>query len=605
MPAVVALAIRSLIQITVTLGLVTLAEKYVFPLVNRGIAAIMEVFGVSEEDAKDIMSNEIILFAESVAVGGALLKTKLPTKIAERLGFTSKGFGKRILSGKAANVRTNPISKTIIIPGQLPVPTAAEAAVITSKAISVLKGAAAAFNFLMKPLKTTFIGFLVFNNLVDFGNWNNGAYQKTFQKIFAAVTFGLLVPDADYRTTKTTSPAVFDKVFNTYKIEGVHSINDPFKGGEFLFTRDNLIDLLDKIGAELLRTTQKASTKDVLLASQLFMVFPFGEMPGPGLIPAAKAATIPQIKVFTGILTQGKLGEREPFVGRETDLIDSIDELQSAAANNLTQLIAALPGRIIYEIKIVSSITTKDGFIKRGQSQTIQSGSRKDGTPLFKTVINKFAVVDVFVFTERNVRTKIQRIVLGPVDSIRFQPKPNELQIAEQTIKANLTTSDTSEINKIISENPVTVEIAPQLPDPTLPAEPALPVSPVASGATGPVVGVQKAAGETFTDWIIRTGFNPVVITKDFQPGYDPNTDQNFTANIFNPPGQEAPVSTNPNKCFAKTIAEFFDAEKKKYPSVEERSINYESYGLGPKDWYTGTGDQNVKLLTEFKKRSG
>ncbi len=649
MPAVVALAIRSLIQIAVTFGLMTLAEKYVLPLINRSIAAIMEVFGVPEEDAKDIMSNEILIFAETIGIGALVLRTKIPTKISEYLGFTSKGWGKRPLSGKAATVKSGTTASGIIVPGGVIVPTAIESSAIILKAKNILPGFAAASNVLAKTLGLTFLGFIAFNNLVDFGNWNSGAYQKTFQKIFAKITGGLLVPDEDYRKTKTVSPDVFDKVYNTYKLEGVIGINDPYKKQSLVFSRDNLIDLLDIVGADLLRTTQRASTKDVLLASQLFMVFSESQEAPKVKIAVSRAAALPKTKVFTGIVSQGKLGETAPFTAREDDLIDSIDDLQNAAANNLSNFIMALPGKIVYEIKIVSSVTTKDGFIQRGTSQQIISGYTAAGAAKYKTIVNKFAVVDIFVFTERNIRTKIQRIVLGPVDSVSFQPKTDELQMAEQNIKTNLTTSDISEIQIIKSDQYIEIKPTETAAEKTITEDEFNKIFGIAAsyhffadvdkklysglGALLFETDYREAARDLSQkrDIIKAKGLNPQLVEpykkreNDFfalnvlastykgWPGEEIKTQPKepiLTAYQFARPQETLPSaaippSNNPNKCLASNIAEYFDPNRSKYPNVKERSIIYEAFDLGPANWYTGTAEQNIKLLAELKNRSG
>jgi len=648
MPAVVALAIRALIQITVTLGLITLAEKYVLPLINRAIAAIMEVFDVSEKDAKDIMSNEILLFAEQVGIGILLLRAKIPTSIAEKLGFTSKGWKLRPLTGKAATVRSGTTASGIIVPGGTIIPTIAETSGILLKAKSVLPGFATAFNVLAKTLGLTFLGFIAFNNLVDFGNWNSGAYQKTFQRIFAKITGGLLVPDEDYRKTKTVSPAVFDKVYNTYKLEGVIGINDPYKRQSLVFSRDNLIDLLDIVGADLLRTTQRASTKSVLLASQLFMIFAESKEAPTAIAVKTAAAATPKIKVFTGVLTQGKLGEVDPFIARETDLIDSMEELQTAAQNNLANFIMALPGRIIYEIKIVSSITTKDGFIQRGTRQQIISGYTTAGAPKFRTVINKFATIAIYVFTERNIRTKIQTIVLGPVDSVAFQPKTNEIQLAEQSIKANLITSDISEIQTIKTENDIEIKM------PAIAETNYINIETIITGIgriadldtwnqipNGALVEIGSLEGlENYRNLFVKGG-RTLFETKSantagknvYRLNFSPQTILRFGAILPDGASQivsekntyataEAamasfiagpqvtlpvtaiPTSNNPNRCLTATIAEFFDVNRMVYPTVAERSKLYETFDLGLANWYTGTAEQNIKLLKELKSRS-
>ena len=104
MPTAVALALRALFQMAVTLGLIELADRFVLPLINKAVVEIMKFFGVEEETAKDIMANQIIQFAEEVGIGAVVLRTKIPSKIAEYLGFTTKGWNRRVLTGKTAEV---------------------------------------------------------------------------------------------------------------------------------------------------------------------------------------------------------------------------------------------------------------------------------------------------------------------------------------------------------------------------------------------------------------------------------------------------------------------------------------------------------------------
>src|SRR3990167_8625286 len=102
MPIIVAQIIRTTIQMAVTLGLIELANRTLLPVLNKAISAVMQVFGVSEETAKDIIANEYLQFAEQIGIGVLALRSKLPVTIAERLGFTSKGWNRRpIITPKA------------------------------------------------------------------------------------------------------------------------------------------------------------------------------------------------------------------------------------------------------------------------------------------------------------------------------------------------------------------------------------------------------------------------------------------------------------------------------------------------------------------------
>ena len=649
MPVLVGLIIRSTIQMAITLGIISVAEKYILPLINRAIQEIMELFGVSEETAQDVMANEMLQFAENVGIGVVTLRAKLPTVIAEKLGFTTKGFNVRksaqIDKVKAASGAVPKALTTAVIT----VPTAAEAVNIVTNAKTKVAGFGSAMKFLEGRLNTVFLGFIVFVNLVDFGNWNSGAYQKTFQRIFEFLSFGLLKPDQDWRTAKTASPEVFDKVYNTYKLEGATAIHDPYKGASVLFTRNNLLDIIDRVGAELLRTTQKASTKDVILATQLMISIPVSPPGGaPSLTSAAGAAVavaatpgVPQVKVLTGIVKSGTLGEPQEFVAREADLIENTSDLISAFQNNLAAFITTLPNKLKYELKMAPSVLTKDGTRRIGTAQQIIKGYSKSGKPQFRTVTNKFAVLDIFIFTARNVRSKIDSLVLGPVDAVKVQPATNELARISTEVKDNIEVKKISEISSIATAAPITIT-TPQPPAP--PPEPTQVVIPgMATPTAGAAPGILAAgsipvhyflwwpaAGSYYIDGIIR-GSAPDRATafanaNTSTPGIidlgdsaapaggagRPQADADFsTAKIaIAPPAPPVvsvliPPSNNPNKCSAQSIAEYFDINRVNYPSVTDRGKLYEAFGLGPALWYSGTFEQNTKLLNEIKRRQG
>lgn len=649
LPVIIALAIRALFQMAVTLGIISLAEKYVLPLINRALAEIIESFGVSEEDAKDIISNEILLFAEQVGVGVVTLRTKIPTKIAERLGFTSKGWDIRKLTGKAADAKTADIP-TVETKTALLVASVKQIATKTGGSLDKLsKIATIVLSVFGIPIG---LGYL-FINVVDDATWPSSAYQKTFQKFLTL--FGLH-PDTPLPKTQLLSDKMFSKLLLLFTQAGAESINDPYKQKIVPFNRQNLIDLINSHFTLPLIKGESWTFKSATAALILFIKFK-GNLPNadamnlaaPAPIAKLPSVSVPQVKVFTGILTQGALGAAEPFIARSSDLIDSIQELQTAAENNLSQFIISLPGRIIYEIKIVSTITTKDGFKQRGTSQQIIRGYTTAGTPKYKTIVNKFAVIDVFVFTSRNVRTKIESVVLGPVDSVKFQPKANELQIAEQTIKANITTTDISKIETIITDQPPQVVAAIKEPGVTTPTPSVtgtrivfLPKIEVYSETrfaellSRQTMGVMQNVKrnndivyyevKTYTDdpraelqalaeynktldAIKNRAFVPmapppplapsVTIPPQAQVAAPPAVVKTPTPSVAIPP------SNNFNKCNVSSIAEFFDIFKTNYPSVSERSKLYEAFGLGPASWYTGTSEQNIKLLAELKKRSG
>lgn len=671
MPILVSFFARQLIIIGVQLGIFVLIDKYITPLLNGAIGAIVKAFGVDEKAATDILANEILTTAESLGLTVALSKARLPLALADKLGFTTKGFAKRPVSpevdAKVARARAGGGFGTVAPI----VPTAAEATGIIAKATASLSGFGKAYAAVLGTLSTVFIGFIAINNLIDFGNWNSGAYQKTFQKIFAFVSGGLLVPDEDYRKTKTVSPEVFDKVYNTYKLNGAISINDPFKKASVTFTRDNLIDLLDQVGAILLRTTQKAATKDVLLASQLMIVFSTAPEVVVNRDITPSPAQPAQVRVFTGILSQGTLGSGLTFTARPDDIIESAQELQEAAANNLAATLAALSSSLVYEIKIVASVVSKDGFTQRGTAQKVISGYNKDGSPKYRTVVNKFAVLVVYLINEKGTRTKVRQITLGPTDVLRFNPTAGQIVAIETQVKGSISTSDIGEIQKVITTAPLAVAALPDaasvvvMPDPLA----AIPTTVTPLKDSGWRFYRHSVNGETYAailPWAGNIPFGHTPITKeeaiavwraqianprfkgnpDFQrfidetlsgkydggSGYTlvngvPSTisnaqqdernkqlaEQGYLKTIpvgsgvgYIPTGKGA-VSTasNPAVCAATTLWELSQALGEPLPNVAARAPEYERLGLGKAAFYTGTAEQNTKLLKALQKQHG
>jgi hypothetical protein len=51
----------------------------------------------------------------------------------------------------------------------------------------------------------------------------------------------------------------------------------------------------------------------------------------------------------------------------------------------------------------------------------------------------------------------------------------------------------------------------------------------------------------------------------------------------------------------AVTIYQWYQAQGQSLPSVSARSVIYEGFGLGSRNYYTGTSEQNTKLLSALK----
>lgn len=623
MPVLIALAIRSIIQMVVTLGIITFAEKTILPMVNNAIAKVIELFGVSEEDAQAFVSNGVIAFAEEVGIGVLTLRAKLPTKVAERLGFTSKGWAKRSYS-KAGETK---LPKVVSAPKVGAKPTTADA---TEIAQQVAKTRGLSFDLVSKAASIIVatlgvpvgVGLLI-TNTIDFGAWNSSAYQSSFQRFLSI--FGL-EPDKDARSPRTTSKETFDKVFNALKLDGATTLRDPYKDTILPFTRDNLLDLVDKLAASILVESGEVKTK-VLLAAVLPLVAFAGKAPivtAPTVTaPTVTARIVPQVRVVSGIVSQGIIGSTATFTPRQDDLIENESELTEAAHNNIAPFIAALGKRLSYEIKLVPSVKTADGFTQRGTAQRIISGYNRDGSPKYRTVVNRFAVANIYMRTERGTQSKIATLILGPVDSARFQTAGVNITAVATSIQQNIitqaeeisapqTTRTATNREKMTrygislykNEEGRTVYYerggfafiggVGEITDPQN--------IPTTLGIS--TEDIPQLPGKT-QDELIKAGLIDFArskrnyTAKELAGHLEEYVKNEFPEKQILEIIEEKPTPQTP--AGARNLYEYYKAHEQPLPSVEERSKLYEQLGLGQSGYYTGTAEQNTKLLAALQ----
>lgn len=577
MPAAIAAIIRVIIQTAVQTGIWFGIDLLILGPLKDAVQDNMVEKGMSEEEAKDHVANDLIDLLGVFGVTGVAIKSKLPNKVADYLGFTTKGYSKRIIKPKVP-VASGPVVLPTPKVGQSVITAAAQTAVNAVDNAKITKpGFKIAYDLTVKTLGVTFLGAMAIGNWIDFANWNQGAYQGFFQKVYAKITGGLLVPDADYRQSLTLGSDVFDKVYNTYKLEGATGINDPFKGQQVEFTRDNLLDLTDKVGAKLLSTSGRASTKDVLLATQMMILFNNDVVQastgvvsqGGGAIaqPIGGSSGLP--KVFTGVVSQGVVGRGLTFEPRPDDLIESLAELKQAAANNLTPYLQSLLSKIVYEIKIVPTYIARDGTIQRGITQQIRNGTNRDGTPKYKTVTNKFATLNVFAVSDKGTRTKLTTIVLGPTNSAKLTIGMNDIAEVEAALPSLVTTSDINEVIGIETDNPVTVSTPP---------------SKVAAITSAPrnSEGIPTNAIKIDAEDEAPEGWNVQRVKSGLYTWSD-----------------NAPQSLAEQQ--ARNLSEWYAARGKVLPNLDDRAMVYETLGLGPRSYYVGSAEQNTRLLNALK----
>lgn len=601
MPLIIAVIIRYVIMAAVQLGLWKYIEKYFLPAFNEGMIKLMDAYGLTREQAEDVMANEVIIALEEVGFFAVTLKTKLPIKVAEVLGFTSKGYALRNL---APLVKAKIASSTI---AKLPkvVATVEEAGKVAEVVAKTRGSTLSAVNnivtIILKVLAVPVGVGLVITNTIDFGAWPSSAYQGSIQKFLAI--FGLK-PDAEAKNSKVLSETVWNKIYAVYQNMGAIGIQNPYLDHDQAFTRDNLIALVDKVASQIITDGGKATFQTVLGATQGFIVMkePVTDekinnaFSGVAVAPADAKATVsvaPITKVFTGIVSQGVVGAGLVFTPRPDDMIESVEELRSAASNNLAPYLQALTGKIVYEVKIVSSVISKDGFRQTGTTQRIQTGTYKNGTPKYKTVTNKFATLVVYALTDKGSRAKLTTIVLGPTNSAKLTVGQNDLQALQDQLPALVTTTDIKEITNIQEPTPVAIVA----PTPQVVAE-----APVMETYLLRFYNSQADGSNSSINGEAATKKNGVWV-RDRDGAV-----MNKTTGVFSAPAPAttpsvSASSTTGNKpgANATTLYEWYQAQGRELPSVAERSVVYFHLNLGVQGYYTGTAEQNTKLLAALK----
>lgn len=671
MPVAVAVALRYIIMAAVQLGLWGLLEKYGIPLINGAIEAVMVTFGVPKETAQDIMANSVLKAFEDVGIFAATLRTKLPLKVADTLGFSTKGWSLRKLSPTLeAKVGTGAIPSTASA-----VATQAEVAHVASS-VSKLRGlnsigVLSLLTIVMGVVSLTSNLVLAAANVMDFGNWQ-GAYQKTFQKIFTALGFP---PDSPIPKARTISAGTWTKIYATVEELNPQTIAFPWEDTVKPYSRENLSAAVDHFAANISASGHQATFKNVFgLLLPCIKIQPTGGTTAAAASTTAAAVgstSIPSVKVFTGVLSQGTLGAGLKFQARPDDLIESAEELRAAATNNLAATLAALPSSLVYELKIVASVTSKDGFTQRGTAQQIVSGHHADGSPKYKTVINKFAVLSVYLVTEKGTRTKIRSVTLGPTDVVKFNPSAGQLGSIESAVKGSIVTSDVSEIQKIVTQSPLAVASVSNSAGTT--------VTPDAHATVYTEVTNYKDSGYRFYSfpfagrteyevipWLGNIPFEHTPVTReemiaglrakkldgyytditpfqklanDIESGkYDGGSGYTFINGIpytiasaqeadrnrelaaqgylkeikvgngvgYIPTGKTSTSTVATSKvCAATSLYELSVALGESLPTVAQRAPEYERLGLGQAAFYTGTAEQNTKLLLSLQRERG
>lgn len=589
MPAIIiAQLLRQVIMSIATGAVVTGAQELLNGTFKELVAEIRDKEGVTEQDAKDILGNIVADLALNSATILATLRLGVGVKAAEYLGFTSKSVAKKTLKGAAATVATK-------------LATEGGKKVVTSAMPKILK-------ILAIPGTLIWLASAL-ANIIEPGIYKPEQTNALYKKLGIPFQYPT---GSGQRKAGLLENSDFIKLAEALEAAGIKGISNPVALQSQNYTRDGLADVIDYVTGKAVLDGKKATASAIrpLIQPYLIGVGTSTTQATSTTSTTTKATSTNTTKVFTGIVSQGVVGQGLVFTPRPDDMIDSVDELREAAANNLAPFLSSLLGKIVYEVKVVSSVITKDGFKQTGTTQRIQTGTDQYGNPKYKTVTNKFATLVVYAITDKGVRAKLTTIVLGPVNSARLTVGQNDLRTLETQLPSDITTTDINMIKGIETANPITVSTPPQVQTPVT-------VTPATTEKTvivdknvlsfaisakqeGEKISIngdefRKKNGEMY-----RISDNALAVA-----GVGAYVKDTGSASVSDTGTVVSIAGTNSPKAGANasTLSDWYQAQGQSLPSVSARAIIYEQYGLGQASYYTGTAEQNTKLLNELKAR--
>lgn len=550
-------------------------------LVNYVRDALGRNGGLNESQKDDAMLEMTIEVLALIGVTVASLKSKIPVRLADRLGLKAGVSGKKALdqSTKAGIAAT------------------AKAGTLGGSSIKKYLGVVA----------LSFAGSLPWlpGLIQQFGDQATFAPKNAndfYEGIFGIRPFN--EPDAA-DSPGTFTGAEFAEYFVALQTAGASSISNPCKLQDLPFSKTNLTDLVRCVYGQ-----ENAAGKSTTATKLKQALAPYIRLTNGSAAPTFSSGTgssgsssgfvggavsFSGVKVYTGIVSSGVVGQGLSFVARPDDLIESQAELQEAAQNNLAAYLAALPAKIVYEVKIVASVISKDGFKQTGTTQRIQDGTYSNGTAKFKTVTNKFAVLIIYALTDKGVRSKLTQITLGPTNSAKLAVTQNYLSDLAADLPSLVIEDDDDNVSNITTpgsdnkEDEMTNEERYEVI-----YDPKKERWSVDDKKTGKTKYYSKRAD----------AFKAAKQTDPGENAVGPKAGTGSGSSSSTTP--KSGGSTKPTAkagAGATTLAEWYKAQGQSLPSVSSRSKIYEGFGLGKASLYTGTAEQNTKLLNALKSK--
>lgn len=575
--------LRALLIQIAQLGATALAFLPIDWFLNKVQGWIREYYDISENDSGAVLANLLLDITVVLGISTAVMMKKLPINFVKRVGLDSANPKKLAISATAA---TKIKSKDAAAAGK-------GTKDFIEKVIKIA-GIPAALVWLTSAIA----------NIVE-----PGIYKPEQTN---AVYNALGIPFQYPTGSAAGSPGGFDPgEFTDYhralETAGAKFIDNPCKATRVAFSRTELVALVDCIYGQEAAKVGGATTPAKLKGKLAQYIVLSSGASAPSNIGGTSSGSTGNIggtsyalpKIFTGVVSQGVLGTKVSFEARPDDLIESDQELREVAQKNLAELLRTLPGTIVWEIKIVSSVTSRDGFTQRGASQRVQSGTNKDGTPKYKTVVNKFAVLYVYIITEKGTRTKIRQITLGPTDVVQFNPTAGVLVEMAQDIKDDVITDNPAEIiGNIATPEPEEEEQGStwnyimdgswQPPQYT-----ARNTRQLSNGTTYLLPDRVSNGQRSLKYEDVFGSYEAIIAGSDKDPAVSGGS------------GAASASSSSLNDAArnAGNLSQYYAALGQSLPPLSVRAGLYADLGLGQASFYTGTSEQNGKLLAALKGR--
>lgn len=432
MPVLLVGLLRTIIMAAMNTAVVSSA----FLILDKGIewitGMLMNDEGMSRDEAEDTIASETLAVAGAVGADAALIKSRLPMRIADRLQkplkqstLTPSGT---VTGGKG------------VVPAKLGILKA-----LFGKSPWVIFGTSVLTSIPWWPS--------LVQNFLDQGTFNPVNANRAMAAIGLGGVFQWPVTPKELQPGSYTATE-FVELFNQLSVNGATVINNTFERQSQVFDKGNLAQLVNAIVGTLIMQGKPSKKADILKELPKYIntsgaggvVSTYSPSPAKPSTPATPVAS--PVKIFTGIVASGVLGVSRTFESATDGYIDSDDDLKATASQTLANFVLTLPAQFKYEIGIVSTFRSPGGFSQKGEMVKVVSSYLKDGTPKYKTLYKKFAVLKVYIFDQNGRKIILLTENMGQVNSTDYTPSIGALSTLANKLTSEIFTTDVGEIKQ-------------------------------------------------------------------------------------------------------------------------------------------------------------